>query len=216
MSWKCPNCGEQLEDQFDSCWKCATAKGSVTGEPRAECKPESSGALGAAAPQPAPETTPPDPSRPRGGSGFFRSWSRGWFILFLCWMMGLCFRFVSGLMDYALRLTREGRESRAELFALAVLVFAVLALPTLAYFGFVAVFGEGAWPFGKRARQGVSLEEAASDMLTAARGLEARGLVADAEAAHREILATYPRTAAAREAHGWLRSRPAQARGRNS
>jgi hypothetical protein len=119
-------------------------------------------------------------------------------------------------MDYALRLTREGRESRAELFALAVLVFAVLALPTLAYFGFVAVFGEGAWPFGKRARQGVSLEEAASDMLTAARGLEARGLVADAEAAHREILATYPRTAAAREAHGWLRSRPAQARGRNS
>ncbi len=21
--WTCPKCGEQLEDQFDSCWKCA-------------------------------------------------------------------------------------------------------------------------------------------------------------------------------------------------
>jgi hypothetical protein len=21
--WKCPNCGEQIEDGFDSCWKCA-------------------------------------------------------------------------------------------------------------------------------------------------------------------------------------------------
>ncbi len=21
--WKCPKCGEQLEDSFDSCWKCA-------------------------------------------------------------------------------------------------------------------------------------------------------------------------------------------------
>jgi hypothetical protein len=23
--WKCPTCGESLEDQFDSCWKCAKA-----------------------------------------------------------------------------------------------------------------------------------------------------------------------------------------------
>ena len=21
--WTCPNCGERIEDQFDSCWKCA-------------------------------------------------------------------------------------------------------------------------------------------------------------------------------------------------
>ncbi len=21
--WKCPKCGEQIEDAFDSCWKCA-------------------------------------------------------------------------------------------------------------------------------------------------------------------------------------------------
>jgi hypothetical protein len=24
--WKCPNCHENIEDQFDSCWKCAGAK----------------------------------------------------------------------------------------------------------------------------------------------------------------------------------------------
>lgn len=23
MPWKCPKCGEQIEDQFDTCWKCA-------------------------------------------------------------------------------------------------------------------------------------------------------------------------------------------------
>jgi hypothetical protein len=24
--WNCPNCGEQLDPQFSSCWKCGTAK----------------------------------------------------------------------------------------------------------------------------------------------------------------------------------------------
>lgn len=31
--WTCPKCGEQIEDQFDSCWKCAT----VPGEPTIKC-----------------------------------------------------------------------------------------------------------------------------------------------------------------------------------
>jgi len=25
-SWRCPSCGEQLEGQFTSCWKCGTAR----------------------------------------------------------------------------------------------------------------------------------------------------------------------------------------------
>lgn len=30
--WTCQKCGEQIEDQFDSCWKCATPKaGAGTG-----------------------------------------------------------------------------------------------------------------------------------------------------------------------------------------
>ena len=42
--WKCPSCGEQLEEQFDTCWKCGTNRdggrsdnfapeSSVEGEP---------------------------------------------------------------------------------------------------------------------------------------------------------------------------------------
>ncbi len=29
--WTCPKCGEQLEDQFDSCWKCALPGQQVGG-----------------------------------------------------------------------------------------------------------------------------------------------------------------------------------------
>src|SRR3569833_767396 len=25
--WRCPKCNENIEDQFDSCWKCATSEG---------------------------------------------------------------------------------------------------------------------------------------------------------------------------------------------
>src|SRR5262245_44460684 len=25
-TWTCPNCGEKLEEQFTSCWKCGTAR----------------------------------------------------------------------------------------------------------------------------------------------------------------------------------------------
>ncbi len=24
--WQCPNCGEQIDDEFDACWKCGTAQ----------------------------------------------------------------------------------------------------------------------------------------------------------------------------------------------
>ena len=27
--WTCPTCAEELEDQFDSCWKCASASSSA-------------------------------------------------------------------------------------------------------------------------------------------------------------------------------------------
>jgi len=28
--WNCPSCGESLEGQFASCWKCGTVRGSET------------------------------------------------------------------------------------------------------------------------------------------------------------------------------------------
>jgi hypothetical protein len=30
-SWTCPKCGEKIEPQFTSCWKCGTARPSVKG-----------------------------------------------------------------------------------------------------------------------------------------------------------------------------------------
>jgi hypothetical protein len=29
-AWSCPRCGEQLEAQFTSCWKCGASRGDVT------------------------------------------------------------------------------------------------------------------------------------------------------------------------------------------
>ena len=26
IMWKCPGCGEEIEDQFDQCWQCATSE----------------------------------------------------------------------------------------------------------------------------------------------------------------------------------------------
>jgi hypothetical protein len=41
-TWKCPKCGEEVEEQFDECWNCGTAKPG-TGNPNDESpKSESS------------------------------------------------------------------------------------------------------------------------------------------------------------------------------
>lgn len=34
-TWKCPECGEQIDAQFDTCWRCA-GKESVTAETNAD------------------------------------------------------------------------------------------------------------------------------------------------------------------------------------
>ena len=31
--WICKKCGEQVDDQFDSCWKCSTSKGDTSATP---------------------------------------------------------------------------------------------------------------------------------------------------------------------------------------
>ncbi len=30
--WTCEKCGERIEDQFDSCWRCSAARGSIPGQ----------------------------------------------------------------------------------------------------------------------------------------------------------------------------------------
>lgn len=61
--WKCPTCGEQIEDQFDSCWKCT--KPDLTQE-RTERR-----------------------GQERRPGLFFRYWRRGWFILLMVFCLGL-------------------------------------------------------------------------------------------------------------------------------
>jgi uncharacterized membrane protein YvbJ len=31
--WNCPKCGEPIEDQFDTCWKCGITKGNAPAAP---------------------------------------------------------------------------------------------------------------------------------------------------------------------------------------
>ena len=71
--WKCPKCSEEIEDQFDSCWKCV---------------------------KPAPTVTEPPPrreERPARGT-FFRNWGRGWFVLLFAFCLSLGFQLVAYLL----------------------------------------------------------------------------------------------------------------------
>ena len=70
--WKCPSCGEEIEDQFDSCWKCV--------KPQAVAEP------------PAPREERP------AGSSFFRQWLRGWFVLLFALCLSLALQGISLLV----------------------------------------------------------------------------------------------------------------------
>ncbi len=60
--WQCPTCAEQIDQQFDSCWRCAKV-------------------------QPPPE--PSDDARPgRNRAGFWCAWRRGWLVLLMVLVYG--------------------------------------------------------------------------------------------------------------------------------
>jgi hypothetical protein len=77
--WRCPRCGEPINDQFHACWKCAEAR---------PVKPE-------------PSVRQPEASR------FSRYWRRAWLVLFLTALVGSCARFavyaISGATTYSAR-----------------------------------------------------------------------------------------------------------------
>ena len=60
--WRCPNCGERIEDVFDACWKCGTAQ---DGTPAAEVQspPDDSAAR---EPRPADELADESVASPDG------------------------------------------------------------------------------------------------------------------------------------------------------
>jgi len=96
--WKCPKCGEEIEDHFDSCWKCAK-----TDVP--------TGALSAAA------------RKPRGGL-FSLYWRRGWLVLLLNFCVGLS----AAGAGVALQALGRGNSGLASLLGLGFLVLLLPAL----------------------------------------------------------------------------------------
>jgi hypothetical protein len=181
--WRCPKCGEQIEDQFDSCWKCV-------------------------------EPLPLQPERrtqlPVSG-GVFRYWSRGWLVLLLTVLVGVCVRFASyvfsGAVAYSHEVTSGGRPSGAAvLLPLLVLAMAVVTIPVCAYLAFAIFFGEKAWPESSIP----SREETAFALFKEGARLEARGKVQDALDAYSEVVEDYPETPAAQDARKSIESLRAQ------
>ena len=171
--WRCPKCGEQNEDQFDSCWRCAKA-GPVEGE---------------------------QPARQRESRWFFRYWRRGWAILLLAVLVGLCARFALYLLrrsiDYSSKLT--GGEFGRGVVPLLAKVLVLVALPVSAYLVFTLLFGEEAWTWGKKART-PAREETASALFEEGARLEECGNLPDARDAYAEVVQDYPETPAAQDA----------------
>jgi hypothetical protein len=161
--WRCPNCGEQNEDQFDSCWKCAKAD-----------------------PEPGNK-----PVKPRDSWWFFRYWRRGWAILLLAVLVGLCGRLASAMLSAA--------KAYAGAVQFLVLVLVLLALPVSAYLVFTLLFGEEAWTWGRKART-PSREETAFALFEMGARLEGCGNLRGALQAYEEVVQDYPDTVVAEHA----------------
>ena len=175
--WRCPNCGEQNEDQFDSCWRCAK-------------------------PGPIEDERPP---RPQESWSFFRYWWRGWAILLLAALVGLCARFAvfvfKVLANYSEKLgIGEFGGPAVQLLALLLML---AALPVSAYLVFVIFFGEEGWTWTMKSRP-PSREETASALLEEGGRLEACGKRPGACDAYAEVVKDYPETPAARDARARL------------
>ena len=179
--WRCTKCGEEIEDQFDACWKCAEA-GPVERDRRAR--------------------------RPKS-SWLIRYWRRGWLILFVTALVGLGARFLvyvlSGAVAYGEKLVHEGRPLPGPVLPLLALALAVLALPVWAYLMFVIFFGDNAWPWSSKPETPAPQETAFALFEEGAR-LEARGKVQDALDAYTEVVKDYPDTPAAQDARKSIES----------
>ena len=96
--WKCPKCGEEIEDRFDSCWKCAKTDVLADARNSAARKPL------------------------RGMFSLY--WRRGWLVLLLNFCVGLS---IAGARA-ALQALGRGNSGVASLLALGLLVLLLPAL----------------------------------------------------------------------------------------
>ena len=171
--WRCPNCGKQNEDQFNSCWRCTRANPDGGNKP----------------------------ARQEGSWWFFRYWRRGWAIFLLVALVVLCARFAlyvfKGFINYSSRLT-SGEFGTYVVPPLA-LVLVLVALPVSAYLVFALLLGEEAWTWAKKART-PTREETASALFEEGARLDGCGHLRAARDTHAQVVQDYSETAAAQDA----------------
>ncbi len=175
--WKCPKCGEELEDEFDSCWRCADlepASGSVKVSRRRQ-----------------------------PGGGFWCAWRRGWYVLLMIAVFGVVEKLVRVLYQQGVRSYLSGGGEAT--LVLGVLALAVLVLPPCAYWCFVLFFGRENWPWGNTTRE-VPREASAFALLEEATKLETRGRLNEALAKYEAVVERFGGTAAGHDAQKSIES----------
>jgi hypothetical protein len=144
--WKCPQCGEEIEDRFGSCWKCA--------------KPD----------VPTDEPSPAAPKRRRGLFSIY--WRRGWLVLLMNFCVGLSFVGARAL----LRAMGRGNSGIASVLTLAMLVLLLPALAYwifVLFFGESAWPLRGADPGLSREEEAFALLQEASRLEARGKAQEA-------------------------------------------
>ena len=175
--WKCPKCGEEIDDGFDSCWKCA----------KVESTSESV-----------------DTSQPKQpGDGFWCAWRRGWYVFLMILVYSVVVSLLRAFCQENVR--TYFRDSERPFVELVVLAVAVLLLPACAYWVFVLFFGREAWPW-KTAPRELPREARAIALLDEATKLETRGRVKEALAKYEAVVEKFRGTAASHDAQKSIES----------
>jgi len=175
--WKCPKCGEEIDGQFDSCWRCA----------KVESVSES--------------VDISQPNQRRGG--FWCAWRRGWYVLLMIAVFGM----VEGLLRIFYQQSVRTYFSRGgtPLAVIVVLATGVLVLPACAYWVFVLFFGPAAWPW-RSAQREISREARARALLDEATKLEIRGHLKEAMAKYQTVVERFGGTEASHDAEKSIES----------
>jgi hypothetical protein len=174
--WKCPKCGEEVDDQFDSCWRCA----------KVESVSESV-----------------ETSQPNQRCGFWGAWRRGWYVLLMIAVYGVVQSLLRVFYQQSVRTYFSHRDGF--LLVIGVLAAAVVLLPACAYWVFELFFGREAWPWRSATRE-VPPEAQARALMDEARKLETRGRLKEALAKYKTVVERFGGTEASHDAQKSIES----------
>ena len=175
--WKCPKCGEEIDDQLDSCWRCAKVESVSESVDTSES------------------------NQPSGG--FWSAWRRGWYVLLMIAVYGVVASLLRVFYEQSVRTYFSQSEGR--LPVIGVLAVAVVLLPPCAYWVFVLFFGREAWPWRSATRE-VPLEARALALLDEATKLETRGRLKEALAKYEAVVERFGGTEASQDAQKSIES----------